>query len=151
MSDQRPNVEMIYKNMAMIWLGLFSSQLMFVVVSFVAKPELLKFDLSAPPLGSEPMMVIVFAALGLMLIAASFIMKANFNRKATDTQQPGLVQTGMIVACAMCEATSIFGLVLAFAHSYQYFVCWIAAAMAGMAFHFPSRTAIMNASLGKRL
>jgi F0F1-type ATP synthase membrane subunit c/vacuolar-type H+-ATPase subunit K len=151
MEKQGPNTELIFKNMAMVWLALFSSQLMFAIVCYVAKPELLKFDLAAPPLGTEPLMVIVFAVLGLFLIAASFVMKANFNRKAVDQQSAGLVQTGMIVACAMCEAASIFGLVLAFSHSYQYFFFWIAAAMAGMAFHFPSRTKIMNASLGKRL
>lgn len=151
MSDQRPNVEAVYRNTAIVWLGLFSSQLMFGIVSFIAKPELLKFDLAAPPLGSEPMAVVLFAVLGLVLIAASFAMKANFYRKATDTQQLALVQTGMIVACAMCEAASIFGVVLAFSYTYQYFFLWIAAAMAGMAFHFPTRTAIMNASFGKRL
>jgi F0F1-type ATP synthase membrane subunit c/vacuolar-type H+-ATPase subunit K len=151
MQEQKPNIELIFKNMAMVWLGLFSSQLMFVIVSFAAKPELLKFDLSAPPLGAEPATVIAFAVLGLILIAASFAMKANFQRKAVDQQNAGLVQTGMIVACAMCEAASILGLVLAFSHSYQYFFLWIAAALAGMAFHFPSRTKIMNASLGKRL
>ena len=137
--------------MAIIWLGLFSSQLMFALVSFIAKPELLKFDLAAPPLGAEPMVPAVFGLLGLMLIAASFIIKAGFNRKATDAQDPAMVQTGMLVACAMCEAASIFGVVLAFSHSYQFFFLWIAAAMAGMAFHFPSRTAIMNASFGKHL
>ncbi len=151
MNEQKPNPEQLFKTMAMVWFALFSSQLMFAIVSFAVKPELLKFDLAASPLGAEPMMVVVFAVLGLFLIAASFVMNANFSRKAVDAQSPGLIQTGMIVACAMCEAASVFGLVLAFSHSYQYFFLWIAAAMAGMAFHFPSRTKIINASMGKRL
>ena len=149
--QNKPNIEVIHKNLAMIWLGLFSSQVIFVIVAFVAKPELLRFDLSAPVLGSEPVVVAIFGFLALTLIAASFVMKSNFNNRAVTEQQPALVQTGMIVACAMCEAASIFGLVLAFAYSYQYFFAFIAVGTAGMAFHFPSRASLMNASYGRKL
>lgn len=148
---ETPNTELIQRNMAMIWLALFSSQLMFAFVSYAAKPELLGIDLAAPLPGREPVMVAVFAFLGLTLIAASFVINARFKSKALEEQNPAVLQTGLIAACAMCEAVSVFGVVLAFSHTYQYFFLWIAAAMAGMAFHFPTRTAIMNASLGKRL
>lgn len=149
--ENKPNIEVLHKNMAIIWLALFSSQVIFLIVSFVVKPELLRFDLGAPVLGGEPVVIAIFGFLALTLIAASFVMKSNFNNRAVTEQQPALVQTGMIVACAMCEAASLFGLVLAFSYSYQYFFAFIAAAMAGMAFHFPSRTSLMNASYGTKL
>lgn len=149
--ENKPNIEVIHKTMSMIWLALFSAQVMFIIVALVAKPELARFDLSRPLLGENPPVIILFAALSLILVAGSFIVKSVFIRRAAAEQQPALVQTAMIVACAMCEAASLFGVVLAFSFTFQYFFAFIAAGMAGMAFHFPSRTALMNASFGKKL
>lgn len=149
--SNKPNFEVIHKNMAMIWLALFSAQVMFIVVALVAKPELARFDLSRPLLGREPLVIMIFGLLALSLIGTSFVLKSVFYKRAVAEQQPALVQTGMIVACAMCEAASLFGVVLGFSYTYQYFFLFIVAGMAGMAFHFPSRQVLMNASLGKKL
>ncbi|HUF03369.1 MAG TPA: hypothetical protein VMM38_04260 [Aridibacter sp.] len=149
--ENKPNIELIHKNMAMIWLALMSSQVIFIVAAFVAKPELMRFDMAKPVLGDNPPIVMAMALAGLMAIGASFFLGSTFYKRAVDEQQPAHVQTGMLIACAMCEAASAFGLVLGFAFTYQYFVAFIAAGMAGMAFHFPSRARLMDASYGKKL
>ena len=149
--QNKPNFEVIHKNMSMIWLALFSAQVMFIIVSLVAKPELARFDLSKPILGDDGPMIIIFGALSFLLIGASFVMKSVFINKSVTEQKVELVQTAMIVACAMCEAASIFGVVLAFTYTFQYFIVFIVAGMAGMAFHFPRRSDLMNASFGKKL
>ena len=149
--NNKPNFEVIHKTMAMIWLALFSAQVMFMIVTLVAKPELARFDLSRPILGTEPLMIMIFGFFALLLIVSSFVLKSVFYNRAVIEQQPAHVQTGMIVACAMCEAASIFGVVLGFTYTYQYFFLFIVAGMAGMAFHFPSRKVLMNASLAKKL
>ncbi|MCO6511687.1 MAG: hypothetical protein J5I65_12935 [Aridibacter famidurans] len=149
--QNKPNIEVMHKTMSMIWLALMSSQVVFIIAAFVAKPELLRFDLAKPVLGDDPPIVLALALVSLMAIGASFVISSTFYKRAVDEQQPALVQTGMLVSCAMCEAASAFGLVLGFAFSYQYFIVFIAAGMAGMALHFPSRTRLMDASYGKKL
>lgn len=149
--ENKPNIEVMHKTMAMIWLALMSSQVIFIIAAFAAKPELMRFDLAKPVLGDSPPIVMAMALAALMAIGASFFIGSTFYKRAVDEQQPALVQTGMLISCAMCEAASAFGLVLGFAFSYQYFIVFIAAGMAGMAMHFPSRTRLMNASYGRKL
>lgn len=151
MTQNKTNILLIHKNLMVVWLGLFTTQIVFLIISFVVRPELRRPDFKAPILGAQPMMVVTFGILALVLLAGSFAVAINFRTKARQAQNPDLVQSGMIVSCAMCETASIFGLVLAFSYSYQYFFVFIAASMAAMAYHFPSQSSLINASYGKRL
>lgn len=107
--------------MAIIWLALLVSQLLFLVVMFFAKREIFNFDFSRPLLGENSAMVIALAVLGVLTFLLSFILRRKFVNQAINEQKTELVQTAMIIGCALCEATTLFGLVLAFALSYQYF------------------------------
>jgi hypothetical protein len=60
-----------------------------------------------------------------------------------------MVQTGLIIAVALCEASSLFGLTLAFAFDYQYFFLWIILGILGIALHFPRRSELHAASYKK--
>lgn len=146
MTQESQPAAQTHTQLIFIWIALFVSQVMFLVIAFVAKPELLRFDFSKPVSGDKPMTVAIFGVLGVVLIGASFLIRKRLVDQAIDRQTPQMLQTALIAGSAMCEAASIFGVVLAFTHSYQYFFLWIAAAMAGMVFHFPSRTNMINAS-----
>jgi len=118
MQNQNPNVEQQYRMLAIIWFALLVSQLMFLVVLFFAKREIYRFDFSKPPLGENPMMTIIFAALGLSMFLMSFVLRKKFLGQAINEQKTELVQTALVVGCALCEAVTLFGLVLAFAFNY---------------------------------
>lgn len=120
---------------------------MFLVILFTTKPELFKFDFSKPLLdGENSIVVIALAILGIVTFLLSFVLKKKFLAQAVNEQKTELVQTAMIIACALCEATTLFGLVIAFAFTYQYFFAWFALGILGIILHFPKRDDLFAAS-----
>jgi len=146
MQNQKPNVEGQYRMLTIIWLALLFSQAMLLVVIFFAKPEVFRFDLSKPLLGENAMMVVIFAVLAISNLAMSFVFSRKYLNQAVTEQKTELVQTAMIIGCALCEAISLFGVVMAFAFSYQYFFLWFALGILGTILHFPKRDNLIAAS-----
>ncbi len=131
----------------MIWGALLMSQIMFLVILFITKPNLFNLDFSKPLLGGETAgLVVVLAFLGITTFLLSFVLKKNFLTKAINLQNTALVQSSMIIGCAFCEATALFGFVVAFAADYQYFFAWFALGLLGMILHFPKRDDLFAAS-----
>lgn len=146
MQNQNSNVEGQYKLLAIIWLALLASQLMFLVIVFVVRPEAFRFDLSKSPLGENPLMTLMLAVLAISNFALSFVFKRKYLNQAIGEAKPALVQTAMILGVALCESISLFGMVLAFTFSYQYFFLWFALGIAGTILHFPKRDNLIAAS-----
>lgn len=146
--NQNPNAQ--YQTLVVIWGALLMSQFMFLVILFTTKPELFSFDFSKPLLdGENSVLVIAVAVLGITTFLLSFVLKKKFLDQAVQTQNTALVQTAMIIGCALCEATTLFGLVLAFAAEYQYFFAWFALGVLGIILHFPKRDDLFAASYKK--
>jgi hypothetical protein len=150
MQNEKINAESAYKTLMLLWFALLMSQVMFLVILFVAKPEIYRFDFTQPILGENSLMVIVFAVLALANFGLSFVMKNRAYRQAVEEQKVHYVQTGLILACALCEAISLLGLLLAFAFSYQYFFAWFALGIVGILLHFPRRETVIAASYKKQ-
>lgn len=146
---QNSNTEQSYKTLMIIWFALVVSQVLFLVVIFFAKPELFRLNFAQPLLGENAVMIIVFAFIAIINFALSFVMKKRSYEQAIEKQQIAFVQTGLILACALCEAISLFGMVLAFAFSYQYFFLWSALGILGILLHFPRRTDVLAVSYKK--
>lgn len=145
-NPQRTNVEPIYKTLAVIWFALLFSQVMLLVVVYFAKPEIFRFDFSKPLLGENPAITIVFALLAISCLVFSFVLSRKFLNQAAAAQNVALVQTALVVGCALCEAISLFGVVLVFAFTYQYFFLWFALGILGTILHFPKRDYLIDAS-----
>ena len=135
--------------MVIIWAGLLFSQMMLLVVVYFAKPEVFRFDFSKPFFDNNVVLIIAFAAIAVVNLAVSFVMKKRSFQQAVEKQQVALVQTGQILAYAFCEAISLLGIVLAFAFSYQYFFLWLALGIIGIILHFPRRDDVIAASYKK--
>lgn len=146
MPNQNSNVETQYQTMTILWFGLLISQLVLLVVMYFAKPGIYRFDFSKSLLGENPPLIIVFAVLGISVVVLSFILSKKFINQAIAEQKTPLVQTALIIGCALCEAASLFGLVLAFAFDYQYFFLWFALGILGTILHFPRRDNLIAAS-----
>ncbi len=149
MQNQKPNIEAQYKSMLIIWAGLLMSQLMFVLVIFLTRPTLFTFDFSQPIAGNSASMVVGFAVAAMTAVLFSFAFRRRLNERAVEAQDTAQVQSGLIIALALCEASSLFGLTLAFAFDYQYFFLWIALGVIAMLLHFPKRDELHAASYKK--
>lgn len=148
-TNQNISSEQIYKNLVVIWLGLFMSQLIFLVIIYFVEPKVFKFDLNKPLLDENAMIIIIFAVVAVINLTLSFALKKKFLNQAINEQNVSFVQTAMIVGCALCESVSLFGFMLAFIAGYQYFFVWFAAGILGMIFHFPLRKNVIDASFKK--
>ena len=146
MRAQKLNVETQYRMLTIIWIALFVSQLLFLVVIFFAKPEVFRFDFSKSLFGENSMMTGMFAVLAISNLGMSFVFGRKYINQAIAEQKVELVQTAVIIGCALCEAISLFGVVLAFAFSYQYFFLWFALGILGTILHFPKRDNLIAAA-----
>lgn len=143
------NVEQSYKTLLIIWTALLFSQLMFVVLIWFVKPELFKFDFSQPLLGDNAMIVGLFAMLSVSDIVISLILRKKTLERSVAEQSIPLVQTAMVIGCALCEAISLFGVLLAFIFSYQYFFIFSIVGAIGVMLHYPRRDDVHAASYRK--
>ena len=146
---QNSNAEQSYKTLLIIWAALLFSQFMFVVVIWFAKPELFKFDFSQPLLGDNAVIVGLFAMLSVSDIVISLILRKKTLERSVAEQSIPLVQTAMIIGCALCEAISLFGVLLAFLFGYQYFFLFSILGVIGILPHFPRREDVHAASYRK--
>ncbi len=144
-----PNAEQSYKTLLIIWVALLISQLMFVVLIWFTKPELFKFDFSQPILGDNAMIVGVFAMLSVSDIVIGLVLRKKTLERSVAEQSIPLVQTAMIIGCALSEAISLFGVMLAFAFNYQYFFLFSILGVIGILLHFPRREELHAASYRK--
>jgi hypothetical protein len=144
MSDQ--NSEQNYRLLMIIWCALFMTQFMLFVVVFFAKPELYQFDFAQPVFGEIALLILIFAVFAISNLVFSIFLAKKFIERAIDEQRVSLVQTAMIIGCALSESISLLGIFLAFAFSYQYFFAWIVLGIIGMVLHFPQRDNIQKAS-----
>lgn len=151
MPNENSNAEQIYRILMIIWAALFMTQFMFFVVVYFAKPELYQFDLTKPIFGENAPLILVFALFAVSNLVASIFLAKKFIERAIEEQRTSLVQTAMILGCALSESISLIGIFLAFAFSYQYFFAWIVLGIIGMVLHFPQRDNIHKASFKKPL
>lgn len=151
MNQENVSTEAIYKNLLIIWLGLFMSQFALLLMVYFVEPKVFEFDFTKPILDQNSLIIIIFAVAAAFNLALSFVLKKRFLEQAISEQNVGFVQTAMITGCALCESVSIFGIMLAFIAAYQYFFAWMILGTFGMLFHFPRRKNVMNADFGKNL
>lgn len=146
---QTQTAEQLHRTSVVLWFSLLAAQILFLVVVFVTKKELFNLDFTKPILSDEPVIPIIFGMLAMMNLGLSFFLKSQSAERATEEQNPRLLQTGTVIACAFCESISIMGLVLAFAFNYQLFFLWFALGILGIILHFPKRENFIAASRKK--
>ena len=127
--------------MLILWGSFLMTIVMFFVVALLARPE----RGAEADAGDIPPLLYALAALGLSLVIASFAVKGAFYRRATEQGQPAQLQTGFILALALCESAALFGLVGLFVTGNDYAYALIALGALGEALHFPRREQVMSA------
>ena len=139
MKKLKKPIQVKYQTLVAIWAALLISQFLFLAVIYFAKPELFTIDPSQPILGDEPLIIVLFAAMGVVVILLSFVLRNQHMRRAVEDKDAGCVQTGLVLGCALSEFSSLLGVILALAFDYQYFFAWIILGLLGILFHFPRK------------
>lgn len=90
--------------------------------------------------------VITLFVIALLVVVASFAVKQKLLRQSFDRQDLGMVQSAQIVACALCEAAALMGVVVALVTGYDKFYLFMIIAAVGDLLHFPRREHLLAAS-----
>jgi hypothetical protein len=146
MPNEKPEISGQFQTMLVLWASLLISQVLFLLLAFLIKPELFTFDLSEPFLGENAIVVGLIALLAVTAVVLSFVLRKKNVEKGIAEQKVEHVQSGVILGCVLCEASSLLGLLLAFAFDYQYFFLWIALGILGTLLHYPKRSDIVAAN-----
>jgi hypothetical protein len=141
--NTQSNVDARYRIMLIIWFALLSSVGIYFVVAQLVQPP--QTDST-----QNTMLTLILFGMGTLMVLASFALKHRFLRQSVERQEIALVQTGFIVAIALCEAAALFGLVdLMVTGNRYYFVLMIIGAL-GILFHFPRRDQLLAAMYKNR-
>ena len=131
------NIDSKYRSMLILWFGFLSSIIMYLVITLA---------LPRPEGPQNKMLTIVFGAISAFLVGVSFAVKKSFFSQAEEKQEVRLVNTGFLLAAALCEAGALVGLLdLLVARNNYYFVL-IIFSFVGLLFHFPKRSQLQLAT-----
>lgn len=156
MPERKP-IQVQYQTLVVIWFALLMSQLIFLGLVYFIKPALLgaaptsdSFSIAAASItdffGPKPLITFAFAGSALIFFGLSLILSRQHMRRAIRDNDASCVQTGLLLGCALSEASSVLGLILAFAFEYPYFYLWIALGAFGIILNFPRKSSLAAAS-----
>lgn len=128
------STEVRHRSMIIVWLALLVSILMYFILTLVAGVRI-----NTSHSGSESWVLVALTAAGMILMLVSFAIKRKFLRRSVDEQNIALVQSGHILAWALCEACALFGLLQWFAFGYRYYYGLLLLGAFGIALQFPRR------------
>lgn len=146
MKEEGTNPAGIYQTLMVLWGALTISQLLFIVMIYFTKPELFSLELKGPTEHEAFPILLVLGFVALCSVAASFVVRRRSSNQAATQQSPVVLQTGLILAMALCEAATLFGLITAFAFNYQYFFLWIALGVFASLLHIPRFNEVLGAT-----
>jgi FtsH-binding integral membrane protein len=124
-----------YQTLVALWFSLLMSIGMYLLVAVFVAPQLNPGPASA----AGPMLSVVLTAVGIMLVIVSFPVKGKLLERSITQQDASLVQKALVIACAMCEACALLGLVERFVVGKQYYYLLFIVGAFGIALHFPRR------------
>ena len=130
-----------YQTLIILWVAISSSIGLIFAVTLFIPPE--SAETTNPP---NAVLLFLLAAVGMFLVVLSFAVKRKILQASVEKQDVNLVQKALVVACAMCEAAALLGLVGRFvAGTRDYLVLFLIAAV-GIALHFPKRDQLLAAA-----
>jgi hypothetical protein len=126
-----------YRTMLILWFAFLSSIGIHVFLSFVLQRQ------EGP---ENRLLAIVFYGLSVFLVGVSFVIKKKFLARSVAAQDVRLVNTGFVLAAALCEAAALFGLLDFLVAQDRYYFFLIVISFFGLLLHFPRRSHLEAAS-----
>jgi hypothetical protein len=121
--------------MRILWVAFLLTVVVYVIITVFAVP----LKDAAEEGRDNPTLLLAFAVMGLMSVAASFVLKRHFYGHAVEQTNPDKFQIGFIVALAFCEFSPLLGLVGLFVTHNRYAYALFVLGALGQLLHFPTR------------
>ena len=139
-TDQ-PDLDARYRTLLILWFAICTSVLLFLVLIYMS-----------PVVAAENRnLTLALNSVGLVPVALSFLLKQRMLTKSVELQRLDLVQSGYVLAFAMCESSALFGLMNHFLTGTKYYYFAFIIAGLGLILHFPQKQNLVNASSYKQL
>ena len=131
-------VDANYRTLRIIWLAFLASlTVIFIVTRLVGASA-----------AAGDVLFWILAALGLLSLASSFVMKQRMLKQATEKQSVELVRSAYIVALALSEATGFYGLLAHVVTGVQQYYFLFVLGGFGVLMHKPQRDDLLAAVSG---
>jgi hypothetical protein len=131
-----------YQTMIVLWFAFLMSVAMYFLFSLFVPPRTISQPNDLP--GSFVMFALT--GLGTFLVIISFAVKNKLLERSVEQQDMSLVQKALVIACALCEAGALLGLVEYFIVGTREYYLLLVIAAVGIALHFPRRSQLEAAS-----
>ena len=131
-----------HQTMVVLWFALLMSIGSFFVFTRLAAPTIS----NAPRETRNPAVIVALVVFGILLVGISFLLKRKFLQKSVEKQDIGLVQQGMVLACAICEFSALLGVVDHFLIGDPEYYLLLVIGATGTVLHFPRREQLSAAS-----
>ena len=137
-NQESASVNAKYRVMLILWVAFVSFIVGYFVISIVLKP--------AEDNAEGRVITFALTATGVFLAIISFAIKQKFLTQAIETHSPSLLQTGLIIALALCESAALLGFVDYLATGNRYYYVLFLVGLIGTLLHFPRRDHLAAAS-----
>jgi len=131
-----PGLDVRYRTILILWAAICMSVLMFLVlVQFTPAPATDNVKLS-----------LILNSAGIVPLGMSFLLKQIVHDRAVSQQNLQLVQTGYVLAFALCEVAALLGLLDHFVNGSRYYYLGFVLAGLGLLAHFPRMKPLLDAA-----
>ena len=128
-------LELRLRTMRILWGAFLMTIVLYVLITVFAVP----WKDAGEEGRDNPTLLLAFAVMGFMSVAASFVFKRHFYAHAVEESDPAKFQTGFIIAEALCECAVLLGLMGLFITLNKYAYALFALGALGQLLHFPGR------------
>ena len=136
-SDLQAKIGLRFRTILILWSALFLSIGLYYVMTLFVHPS--------EDTGQNRTLSAVLAMAGSVLAIISVLVKHRFLTQSVAQQRLDLVQTGYVMAFALCEVAAMLGLLDHFVTGNHYYYVLFVIAGCGMLFNFPRRQHIQDA------
>ncbi len=131
-------VDARHRTMLIVWfMILMSVGFMFFLTLVIQRPA---------AGGSDNTLLFMFAAVSIFPFLLSFVIKRKLLAQSVREQKIALVLSAMIVAVALCESVSLFGMMVYFTTPTHYYYVFFIVSVIGILLHMPRRDQLLAAS-----
>ncbi len=142
--DLHAKLDARFRVILILWFALLSSVVVYILVSLVIQRPNVDD-------GENRTLTFVITVVGTVAVIVSTALRRRFLAKSVDLQRLELVQTGYIVALALCEFAALLGLVDRMVTGNRYYYVLFVIALIGMALHWPRRNHLLAASYKRQV
>lgn len=134
-------IEARYRTLLILWVAQMTSIGFFLLVALFAGA-----GAERSPVPDKPVLSFALAALGTFTAIISFVVRSKLLRESVEKQDQKLVQSALVVGCALCEVPALLGVMAKFTLPGKEFWLLFAISAVTMALHVPRKANLLAAS-----